>query len=82
MIERHVPTLLPLSRDVARYRQLRRRLALYRLAFGQPRQEDLVEYLEHETATILDDGALAALRIDLSPAGASESVADRARLAS
>jgi hypothetical protein len=81
MIERHVPTL-PLSRDVARYRQLRRRLALYRLAFGQPRQEDLVEYLEHETATILDDDALAALRIDLSPAGAIESVADRARLAS
>jgi hypothetical protein len=43
-IERHIP-LLPLSRDRQRYQQVRDTLTLYRLAFGQPRQEDLVELL-------------------------------------
>ncbi|MEZ5285579.1 MAG: hypothetical protein R2712_12405 [Vicinamibacterales bacterium] len=40
-IERHVP-VLPLSRDAAKAQRLRRSLAVYRLAFGQSRQEDLV----------------------------------------
>jgi len=43
-IERHVP-MLPLSRDEQRYEDLRRSLAVYRMVFGQPRQEDLVAYL-------------------------------------
>lgn len=43
-IERHVLTF-PLSRDVGRYSQLKADLATYRLAFGQPRQEDLIEML-------------------------------------
>lgn len=64
-IERIVPTL-PLSRDVRKYHDLKRTLAAYRLAFGQPRQTELLEYLVG-----LDDELLAKLgdqlRIDLRP---------------
>lgn len=35
----------PLSRDIAKYEQLRTALTLYRLTLGQPRQEDMVELL-------------------------------------
>jgi hypothetical protein len=65
-IERIVP-MLPFSRDAATMPILRRTLAAYRLAFGQPRQEELVEYLQqrlsHDEITDLADQ----LRIDLSP---------------
>ena len=44
-IERRVP-LLPLSREQGQLRRLKRGLALYRLVFGQPRQQELLEYLE------------------------------------
>lgn len=44
VIERHVPAL-PLSRDVDRLEDLRQSLAVYRLVFGQSRQEDLVAFL-------------------------------------
>jgi hypothetical protein len=65
-IERHVP-LPPYSRDEALLPHLRQSLAAYRLAFGQPRQEDLIEFLslhhdQAELATLLDE-----IRIDLSP---------------
>jgi hypothetical protein len=43
-IERHVPSL-PLSQDRERLFALRRSLVVYRMVFGQARQEDLVEYL-------------------------------------
>jgi hypothetical protein len=43
-IERHVP-VLPLSRDHDRLDSLRRSLAVYRMVFGQNRQEDLLAYL-------------------------------------
>jgi hypothetical protein len=43
-IERHVPAL-PLSRDRERLTALRKSLVVYRMVFGQARQEDLVEYL-------------------------------------
>lgn len=36
---------LPLSKEVARWRRLQQLVALYRLAFGQPRQEDFVQLL-------------------------------------
>lgn len=66
MIERYVP-VLPLSKDESRANALQKSVALYRLAFGQPRQEDLLAYLgtqidSEEFAGIVDD-----LRIDLSP---------------
>ncbi|MHB1344371.1 MAG: C-terminal helicase domain-containing protein [Thermoleophilia bacterium] len=43
-ILRYMPHL-PLSREAARLPRLRASLALYRMAFGQPRQEDLVRFL-------------------------------------
>jgi hypothetical protein len=36
----------PLSRDVTRLHELLKSLTLYRMAFGQARQEDLVRYLQ------------------------------------
>ena len=43
-IERYVPCL-PLSSEVGRYETLKRSLAVYRMVFGQPRQDDLLVYL-------------------------------------
>ena len=43
-IERYVPAL-PLSRDKERLRELQKSLAIYRMVFGQSRQEDLVAFL-------------------------------------
>ena len=43
-VERRVP-LLPYSREVTRFEWLKKSLAVYRLAFGQPRQDDLLAYL-------------------------------------
>lgn len=43
-IERFVP-LYPYSKDVEKYKQAQKILALYRLTFGQPRQEELIEAL-------------------------------------
>lgn len=40
-VERRVP-MLPYSRESKKFKQLKQDLALYRLAFGQPRQEDLL----------------------------------------
>jgi hypothetical protein len=67
-IERHVP-VLPFSRDAAALPRLRKSLAAYRLAFGQPRQEELIEFLGADRS---DDELLrlaSRLRIDLSPPG-------------
>lgn len=58
---------MPLSRDAAKYARLRRSMALYRMVFAQPRQEDLLACLER---TMGDGQALAAAgkwRIDLAP---------------
>ncbi|HCG01545.1 MAG TPA: helicase, partial [Chloroflexi bacterium] len=64
-IERYVPSL-PLSREIEKLEQLKRSLAVYRLAFGQPRQDDLAAYLADLSASrrleVADE-----LRIDLSP---------------
>lgn len=40
-VERRVP-LLPYSKEVGKLKRLKRGLALYRMLFGQPRQEDLL----------------------------------------
>jgi hypothetical protein len=64
-IERHVP-MLPLSREVGRYRRLERSLAAYRLAFGAPRQEELLKYLDRQLLTGDARERLSAhLRVDL-----------------
>lgn len=57
-IQRHALPL-PLSRDVARLDRIRQDVVLYRLAFGQPRQEDLLELLRRRgradvSSTLLD----------------------------
>ncbi len=70
-IERWVP-MLPLSCEETQLARLRRMLGAYRLAIGQPRQEELLEYLSRAGA--LDDeidswlaSELAKVRIDLTP---------------
>ena len=56
-----------LSREVGRSSELSRALAVYRLAFGQPRQEDLLAYLEQVMSEEQLRALAADLRIDLSP---------------
>jgi hypothetical protein len=65
-IERHVP-ILPLSREEDRIGDLRRSLAVYRMVFGQPRQEDLLAYLLERLGPDRAAECLDQLRIDLSP---------------
>lgn len=64
-IERWIPSF-PLSRDQQREQRLQRQRALYRLAFGQPRQEDLLSILDQQGYADNDE-RLAELRIDLRP---------------
>ena len=65
-IERIVPSL-PLSRETRLLADLKRSIAMYRLVFGQARQDDLVEYLSGvDNPAVLED-----LRIDLTPPGVS-----------
>ena len=65
-IELHVPAL-PLSRDVDQFKALKRSLAVYRMVFGQPQQDDLMTFLlERCTSETLRD-IEPFLRIDLSP---------------
>jgi len=64
-IERYVPAL-PLSREIEKLEQLKRSLAVYRLAFGQPRQEDLALYLDALPAA-KRTAVATELRIDLTP---------------
>jgi len=65
-IERHVP-MLPLSREIERYARLRRSVALYRMVFGQPRQEDLLQFLLTHLPAEEAERQAAELRLDLSP---------------
>lgn len=65
-IERHVPAL-PFSREVERLYGLRRSLAIYRMVFGQSRQEDLMTYLLSQIPEDEREGIVSELQIDLSP---------------
>lgn len=65
-IERHVPAL-PFSREVERLYGLRRALAIYRMVFGQSRQEDLITYLLSQIPEDERGKIVAELQIDLSP---------------
>ncbi len=68
-VERHVLPY-PLSRDHDRYQRLRDDLAIYRLAFGQPRQEDLIALVARRAAAG-GPSAAPALALDLSPSAVS-----------
>ena len=59
--------MLPFSREVTRLAWLKRSLAIYRLAFGQPRQDELLDYFHTLTATDFDIAALEELQIRLEP---------------
>jgi hypothetical protein len=65
-VERRVP-LLPFSKETAHLARLKRGLALYRLVFGQPRQEDLLAHLAESLPADRLDELVAEWRIDLSP---------------
>ena len=65
-IERKVP-VLPLSREIGHMQQLKKSLVVYRSVIGQPRQQELLEFL----ASHLDEAEIRDLvesaTIDLSP---------------
>ena len=65
-IDRYVPAL-PLSRDSARLEALLRSLVVYRAAIGQPRQQDLVDYLLKHVPTDQVEAIVDVLQIDLTP---------------
>jgi hypothetical protein len=67
-VERRVP-LLPFSREVEQLQRLKRSLALYRLVFGQPRQEDLLAHLAGQMSEDEAERAAAAWTISLMPKG-------------
>ena len=70
-VERRVP-MLPFSREMKRLEWLKRSLTIYRLAFGQPRQDDLLDYLRTLLGQDIAIGGLLDLQIRLDPrAGAS-----------
>ena len=66
MIERHIP-VLPLSRDARMLPGLKTALAIYRMVFGQPRQDDLLEYLMQRLTPEKLAAAMECVRIDLTP---------------
>ncbi len=65
-IERRVP-MLPFSRETTRLAWLKRSLAIYRLAFGQPRQDDLLAHLTRLIGEGVDPRDLEELQIKLQP---------------
>lgn len=68
-VERRVP-MLPLSREWAQLARLKERLALYRLVFGQPHQEDLLAHLQRHAAGRVDAAELRQWQITLAPPAA------------
>ncbi len=61
------------SQDASRYDELKERLALYRLVFGQPRQQDLLDRIQRtvrdESGREVSHAALTRYMINLSPLG-------------
>jgi len=65
-IERRVP-LIPYSKEVGRLDRLKRSLALYRLVYGQPRQEDILLHLVNRISPEAAEQAVTRWRISLEP---------------
>jgi hypothetical protein len=65
-IERFVP-LYQFSRDIDKYKHLIKVLAFYRLTFGQPRQEELIEAIDNKNLSVEDFEMIKGLIINLSP---------------
>jgi len=64
-VERHVFPYV-LSSDNSRYEQMKKAVALYRLTFGQPRQEDMLELLQQRFSDSPVE-LIDILRLDLTP---------------
>ena len=64
-VERRVPRL-PYSKEESRLRWLKESLAVYRLAFGQPRQDDFLSFLQQMGKSVSPED-LAELQICLEP---------------
>jgi len=64
-IERHIPKY-PMSRESAQIDNLKKSLAVYRMAFGQARQEDLLDFIK-ENLSEYYRSKLMDYRIDLAP---------------
>lgn len=56
-IIRHILTL-PMGKDIQKYKNVKNTLVSYRLVFGQPRQEDLMEYLENVHESVIGNEQL------------------------
>jgi hypothetical protein len=71
-----------MSRDLERYENLRRSLAVYRMAFGQSRQDDLIAFLLSRMPLDQARSTADELRIDLAPPASSlkGNIRTRARL--
>lgn len=65
-IERHVPSYV-LSREIERFAALRESLAIYRMVFGQPRQDELMAYLARMVPVERIPELAARLQISLAP---------------
>jgi len=65
-VYRYIP-LIPLSRDNERLQYLTRTVAAYRMVLGQPRQEDLVNYLVARLEGEPDCESILQCQLDLSP---------------
>lgn len=65
-ITRHLPAL-PFSKEKTQYEYLCQALVLYRLVMGQPRQEDLLDFLNKNINNSEELKSLNYYRIDLSP---------------
>lgn len=65
-VRRHAP-ILPLSREESLEPNLRRSLAVYRMVFGQPRQDDLLEFVLRESPGHRQSQLAEDLTIDLRP---------------
>ena len=65
-IERYVP-MLPMSREIDQLERLKKSLAIYRMAFGLPRQEDFVAWLSERLSVEELARYQKLLWIDLSP---------------
>ncbi|ACN17508.1 DEAD/DEAH box helicase:helicase, C-terminal [Desulforapulum autotrophicum HRM2] len=65
-IERHVPTL-PLSQDIEKLQALKKSLVIYRMVFGQTRQEDMIDYLLSRLGDADVDAVSRQLQIELGP---------------
>ena len=60
-------SILPFSRETQRLEWLKRSLTVYRLAFGQPRQDDLLGYLGGLLEKDMTMAELEGLQIRLQP---------------